>query len=69
MDGLCNTSWDGSGTDRLTIAHDGSMVVHGNLDCASLITARKNIYNNLFYSSGVDHGTITDFNSITNFWL
>ena len=44
MDGLCNTSWDGSGTDRLTIAHDGSMVVHGNLDCASLITARRNTF-------------------------
>jgi hypothetical protein len=27
----------------------------------------KSIFNNLFNSSGYDHGTLTDFNSITDF--
>jgi len=45
----------------------GSLSVGGNLNCGSLSVGGNSIYNNLFNSSGFDHGTITDLNSITNF--
>jgi hypothetical protein len=51
-----------SSVNAITLNYDGGVNI-GNY----LRIAGKSIYNNLFNSSGYDHGTLTDFNSITDF--
>jgi hypothetical protein len=45
-----------SSVNAITLNYDGGVNIDG-----------KSIYNNSFNSSGFDHGTLTDFNSITDF--